>query len=214
MATDLLITTLAYMIGSIPTAVFVSKLLAGVDIRMLGDGNMGSRNVTRTLGPGAGLVVAGADVCKGAGAVVLARIAGRSPLVQLLAGGAAVLGHDFPILAGFRGGQGMATCLGVLSVLLPVQTLMGLGTFALAYLLSHNFDLSAAFGLGLIVLLTIHSRLPTIWALYAAALFVSIGLKKAFDLPYRRRLAQQREGAEPEYPLEDSAVKSGWTGGA
>ena len=107
---------------------------------------------------------------------------------MLAAGVAAVAGHDFPIWAGFRGGQGMATSLGVLAVLLPLPTLVGLLAFGVVYLVIHNFDASAATGLGLVVLIAWRQAAPMLWVLYAALLFVSIGAKKALDRPRREAL--------------------------
>src|SRR3972149_7949371 len=152
LSNPLLILLSAYFLGSLPTALLVSRLFAHADIRELGDGNMGARNVTRTLGLGAGILVATVDFCKGALAVLLARSFDLSLAWQLTAGVSAVIGHDFPIWAGFRGGQGMATSLGVLAILLPVSTLVGLLAFGSLYLVTRGFDVSAAIGLGLIVL--------------------------------------------------------------
>jgi glycerol-3-phosphate acyltransferase PlsY len=190
-----LVTLGGYLLGSIPTAVLVSRRVAGVDIRRIGDGNMGARNVQRTLGWGPGILVAVADFGKGSAAVLLARGLVGHPPWQMIAGVAAVLGHDFPVWVGFRGGQGMATSLGALTVLMPLQTAVGLSAFGASYLMVRNFDLSAGIGLGLIVVLAWNAGLPLAWVLYAAGLFVSIGLKKWLDLPHRRRLdANRRAG--------------------
>jgi glycerol-3-phosphate acyltransferase PlsY len=175
----------AYVLGSFPSAVLVSRPIAGTDIRALGDGNMGARNTTRSLGWRAGIMVAILDFGKGVIAVSLARNLGGNADVLLISGIAAVLGHDFPLWAHFQGGQGMATSLGVLMVLMPGAALWGLVTFASSYILLHHFDLSAALGLGLIVVLAVLEGAPTFWALYAAFLFVSIAFKKWLDLPRR-----------------------------
>jgi acyl phosphate:glycerol-3-phosphate acyltransferase len=186
----LLAILVAYVLGSFPSAVLVSRAVAGVDIRTLGDGNMGARNTTRSLGWWPGIMVAILDFGKGAIAVSLASNLGAGPNLQLLSGVAAVLGHDFPIWAHFRGGQGMATSLGVLVLLVPEPTLWGLVIFAGSYVILRHFDLSAALGLGLIVALLALQDMPLAWVLYAALLFISIGLKKWLDLP--RRLANLR----------------------
>ncbi len=109
----------AYLLGSVPTALIASHLLAHTDIRLLGDGNMGARNTARTLGWKAGWVVAGIDIGKGAGSIWMAQAFGLNPFWQIMTGACAVLGHDFPVFAGFRGGQGLATTLGVFFVLAP-----------------------------------------------------------------------------------------------
>ena len=115
----ILVVIFSYLLGSIPSAVIVSRLTRGVDIRTLGDGNMGARNTYRTFGLAAGLAVALADGCKGALAVLVARWLGLPAAWQTVAAVAAVVGHDFPVFARFRGGQGLATILGAFLALFP-----------------------------------------------------------------------------------------------
>ena len=176
------------MLGSLPTALIVSKSLTGEDIRELGDGNMGARNVTHVLGWGAGIFVAVMDFCKGGGAVLLAQ--GFTPDTgwQLVAGCAAVIGHDFPIWAKFKGGQGMATTLGVLFFLVPTATVWGLAIFLLAYLVIRNFDLSAGLGLGSLAFLVWYIHADILILYLAVVLFLAIPIKKIIDWPRRKRL--------------------------
>jgi glycerol-3-phosphate acyltransferase PlsY len=188
MSNVLAVVLAAYVFGSVPTALILSHLMGRGDIRLLGDGNMGARNATHVLGWGAGAVVAGVDFSKGALAVAAARQVDSIPWLQLAAGFAAVLGHDFPVWVGFRGGQGMATSLGGLSLLMPEATLWGVAALAAAYLVTRNFDLSAGIGLGLLVLLEWQAGAPTAWVAYAGSLFVMIAIKKWLDLPRRRAL--------------------------
>ena len=178
----------AYLFGSVPTALILSHVMGRGDIRRLGDGNMGARNATRMLGWGAGAVVAGVDFSKGALAVAAARQVDAILWLPLAAGFAAVLGHDFPIWVGFRGGQGMATSLGGLSLLMPEATLWGLAAFAAAYLVTRLFDLSAGIGLGLLVFLAWRAGESTAWVAYAGSMFVLIAIKKRLDMPRRRAL--------------------------
>lgn len=193
----------AYLLGSLPTALLVSRVVAGVDIREIGDGNMGARNVTRTLGWGPGIFVATVDFFKGALAVVLARGFDLPVSWQLAAGACAVVGHDFPIWAHLRGGQGMAAILGMLFILLPWEAVWGLLAFGAVYLVSRHFDLSAGMGLGLLAALTCLNRQPLLLSLFAVALFISIPLKKALDWPRRKRLhgELQTPSAVDEAPL-------------
>lgn len=124
---------LAYLAGSIPTAVWVSKLFFGVDVRTLGSGNAGATNVARTLGWKAALPVVLVDVGKGALAAALPKLLLESfPLwLPLACAVAAVVGHTFPVFAGFRGGKGVATAGGGLLVLAPALV----GIAALVWLL-------------------------------------------------------------------------------
>ena len=95
---QLAVVLLAYLLGSIPSAYIVGRLARGIDIREVGDGNMGAANVFREIGARAGMVVGLADTSKGIVAVLMAREAG-SGLTPLVAGAAAVVGHAWPIIA-------------------------------------------------------------------------------------------------------------------
>ncbi|MDR7465612.1 MAG: glycerol-3-phosphate acyltransferase [Armatimonadota bacterium] len=181
-----LVLVAAYLLGALPSALVVSRRVAGVDIRTVGDGNMGARNVARTLGWRPAAAVGAADFGKGALAIAIAQAAGLSLGWQLAAGAAAVLGHDFPVFAQFRGGQGMATILGTLAVLMPVETFLGLAIFAGGYLLLRHFDASATLGLGSLVLLAWLRHRPGLLIGYAVLAFLSIPAKKAWDLRRRR----------------------------
>ena len=122
-----LIIILAYAVGSIPTAYIAGRLLAGVDIRRLGDGNIGARNAYFELGSRTGIVVFVLDVTKGMIPVLVARAIALPEVVVLLAGAATVAGHNWPVFLGFRGGRGEATTIGVLLVLVtqPMLFLAG-----------------------------------------------------------------------------------------
>ncbi len=116
---DLLLVAAAYLLGSVPFGLLVAALAGGVDLRRVGSGNIGATNVLRALGRGAAAVTLLGDVGKGALAVGLARLLGAAPGVAAAAGLAAVLGHLFPAFAGFRGGKGVATALGVVLATTP-----------------------------------------------------------------------------------------------
>lgn len=120
MATYIVVTIIAYLLGSISFSVIISKKMAGFDVREKGSGNAGTTNVLRTVGKKASIITLLCDALKGVVAILVAFIAGlivkdvdRALLVQL-AGLAVILGHTFPIFFGFRGGKGIATALGVL----------------------------------------------------------------------------------------------------
>ncbi|MFN4071492.1 MAG: glycerol-3-phosphate 1-O-acyltransferase PlsY [Thermus caldifontis] len=119
MVSVLLVLLLAYLFGSIPAGVLAAKTY-GVDIRKVGSGNIGATNVLRALGPGPALVVALFDVFKGGIAVLIARGVGiEGPLLGGVAL-AAVLGHNYSLFLGFKGGKGVATSFGTLLFLDPV----------------------------------------------------------------------------------------------
>jgi len=176
---------IAYLIGSIPTALIVSRQIARVDIRLLGDGNIGARNTQHVLGWRAGFIVAWVDFSKGVGIILLARIMQMNLNWQLLAGGVTVLGHDLPVFADFKGGQGMATSLGTMSMLFLEETLIGLICFGLIYLISRQFDLSAAGGLALVVFLLVRNLKSFSLLTYILALLLTIPIKKFWDAKHR-----------------------------
>jgi glycerol-3-phosphate acyltransferase PlsY len=122
MVAVLLVLLLAYLFGSIPAGVLVARTY-GVDIRKVGSGNIGATNVLRALGPGPALVVAFFDVFKGGIAVLIARAVGiEGPLLGGVAL-AAVLGHNYSVFLGFKGGKGVATSFGTLLFLDPILAL-------------------------------------------------------------------------------------------
>jgi acyl phosphate:glycerol-3-phosphate acyltransferase len=117
--------------------------------------------------------------------IYLARSFGLNLTWQMLSGVAVVLGHDFPIFAEFRGGQGMAASVGTMSILFWQETLIALITFTLVYLLTHNFDLSAAAGLGLMVFYLVRNLRPTNLVIYSVVLLLTIPAKKIWDAHHR-----------------------------
>lgn len=136
---------IAYILGSIPFALMVGKLVAGTDIRNFGSGNLGGTNAFRVLGWKVGLTVIAADIFKGALATYLGLVSGGE-VVAMLAGVAAALGHCYPLFAGFKGGKGVATGAGVFLVLAPKVILTGAVVFALTLFLFRFVSLASITG--------------------------------------------------------------------
>jgi len=132
----------AYLLGSIPSAYVAGRLRKGVDIRQVGSRNMGAMNVFYRVGMVSGLLVLVVDIGKGAAAVALARWLGVPPVVELVAGATAVIGHSFPMWLKFRGGKGGATLIGVLIFLMPWGLPIGLAVFLVILLLTRFPTLS------------------------------------------------------------------------
>ncbi|MBB2483422.1 glycerol-3-phosphate 1-O-acyltransferase PlsY [Bacillus sp. APMAM] len=133
---------LSYLIGSISFALVVGKLFYKTDIRGYGSGNLGATNVYRVLGKKAGLIVAIADLLKGTFACLLPQLF-NSTVSPIICGLLAILGHVFPIFAGFKGGKAVATATGVLLFLTPLGTLTGFVVFILTLILSKYVSLSS-----------------------------------------------------------------------
>jgi glycerol-3-phosphate acyltransferase PlsY len=121
---------LGYLCGSIPAGLLLARR-AGVDVRRSGSGNIGAANVARTAGAGLGLATLVCDALKGALPVLLARAAGSGTGLEAAVGGAAFLGHVFPVTLRFAGGKGVATALGVLLVLHPLGVAAAAAVFVL-----------------------------------------------------------------------------------
>ena len=141
---------IAYVLGSIPTTVWVGKVRYGVDVREHGSKNAGATNTFRVLGKKPGIVVLSVDIIKGATAVLLPFVMyhyewGTNELIhiQLIAAIMAVFGHVFPLFAGFRGGKGVATSLGVIVGLHPLSALVCIGVFLIVFMVSRFVSLGA-----------------------------------------------------------------------
>ena len=119
-----LIVALGYLLGCIPTAYIAGRLTKGRDIRQLGDGNMGAQNAFRELGAKTGVVVGIVDASKGAMAILIAQTTNTHQVVILLAGSAVVIGHNWPVFLGFKGGRGESATIGVLLVLITQPMLL------------------------------------------------------------------------------------------
>lgn len=119
MMTDyILAAVIAYLIGSIPSGLILGKLFWHTDLREYGSHNIGATNAWRTLGKGAGIAVFIADSLKGQAGVALGLVLAGTPLAAVLGGLFAIIGHSFSIFLGFHGGKGVATSLGVLTMLM------------------------------------------------------------------------------------------------
>lgn len=145
---------LSYFIGSISTAYILVKLMKGIDIRTVGSKNAGATNVQRVLGTGPALLVFCFDVLKGILAVMIGRITG-DPTAALWCGIAAVVGHNWPLFFGLRGGKGTATTLGVLWAVMPnialIITVVGIAAIAI----TRYVSLGSVLGAPLLLILTI-----------------------------------------------------------
>ena len=125
---------IGYVLGSIPTGLVLGYLWLRTDIRESGSGKTGMTNVLRTAGPIPAVLGLVVDVAKGAAPVLIGRFLFDDYGVAMAGGGAAVLGHCWPVFAGFRGGRGVATALGTLLGVIPLLALaiLGAGVIALA----------------------------------------------------------------------------------
>jgi len=139
-----LILVLAYLLGSIPSGLIVGKLFYGIDIRQHGSGNLGGTNTFRTLGIKAGIAVTAADILKGTLATLLPIFFGvQAEFHPLLVGLFAVIGHMFPIFAGFRGGKAVATSGGIILAYSPLLFLLVVVVFLISLKVCKYVSLSS-----------------------------------------------------------------------
>ncbi len=150
---ELILIIIAYLLGSIPTALIISKKFFDIDIRDYGSGNMGATNTFRVLGSKYGTIVMVFDILKGMAAVALYfflpyylsnELERTNFMIGL--GLAAVLGHVFPVFAGFKGGKGVATLFGMILAVQPVVAVSCVGVFIIVLYLTRYVSLSSILG--------------------------------------------------------------------
>lgn len=187
---DIVLVATAYLLGSVPFGLLIARARGGVDLRRVGSGNIGATNVLRAVGKGAAAVTLLGDIGKGAAAVWLGRWVGTSPTILALIALAVVAGHLFPVFAGFRGGKGVATTLGVVLATMPaVGGLLLLIWLATAAIWRYS-SLAALVASGAFPLIT--------WWLDGrpAMLGLSLVLLAVIIVRHRENIRRLREGTE------------------
>lgn len=148
---------IGYLIGSIPSGVWVGKLMYGKDIRDYGSGNMGTTNTFRVLGKKAGTIVLLMDMFKGTLAALLPYFF-HSNVNVLLIGLSAIIGHVYPIFAGFKGGKAVATSVGVLLVYNPLFFVIAWAIFLITLYISSMVSVASMVGFLLITIVSLFFR--------------------------------------------------------
>jgi acyl phosphate:glycerol-3-phosphate acyltransferase len=201
---ELLLIIIAYLIGSIPTALIISKSIFDIDIREYGSGNMGATNTFRVLGPKYGTIVMVGDMLKGIFAVALYRFLpyyftnelDRTNLMIGL-GMAAVAGHIYPIWAQFRGGKGVATLFGMLLAIQPMVAVSCVGVFLLVLFLTRYVSLSSILaGVALpICVLWIYNEKEVFYRVFAVAVSALV------VLTHQKNISRLIKGNESRVPI-------------
>ncbi len=171
---------LGYLLGGVPTAFIAARVIRGQDIRRLGDENSGAANAYRELSSRAGILVGVIDAAKGALAILIARVFDVSPAIVMLAGLAAVIGHNWPVYLGFRGGRGVSTTLGILLVLVTVPMLVLSVPTLLILIIKKNVTPSMAFLFILLPLVDWWFRVSPVLIIYGLALPALVGITTYF----------------------------------
>jgi acyl phosphate:glycerol-3-phosphate acyltransferase len=201
---EVLFILFAYLIGSIPTAVWISRYFFGVDIRDYGSGNSGATNTFRVLGSKWGCIVMSVDVLKGVIATSLYIVLpfymhnewDRTNLMVGL-GLAAVVGHIFPLWADFRGGKGVATLFGMILAIQPLVALYCVGVFLLCLYLTRFVSLSsilASIAFMVLILFIFNEKEP----LYRA---FAIAVALLVILTHQKNISRLIRGSESKIPI-------------
>lgn len=212
---------LSYLVGSIPGSILIGKYLYGVDPREHGSGNAGATNTMRVLGFKAGLLATAVDLGKGlfaAGIIAAIRIDAipvtglgfwdTMSVMRLIAGIAAVAGHMYPILAGFRGGKGVNTSAGVLLAITPITMIFTFGVFFLVLFSSRYVSLaSLAAAVAFPSTVVIRKYLFHVNSIDASILFFSLALATAIFVAHRANITRLLSGKEER--VSSSKLKLG-----
>lgn len=211
---------LAYLMGSIPSAVWIGKTIYGVDVREFGSGNSGATNTFRVLGKRAGLTVLSLDILKGWLAVTIASFISEAPVgtsqyvdLQIVLGVAAVIGHIFPVFAGFRGGKGIATLFGVILAAHPLACLISLGVFVLIFLAFNYVSLgsiSAAIAFPITVITVFADQVVPSMVIFSimVAILVMITHQKNIERLIRREESKMKLVSRKKDPETEEASAS------
>lgn len=186
--------TMAYLLGSIPSGLWIGRKFFQIDIRQHGSGNLGATNSFRILGKKAGTIVLLMDLLKGSISVLLLKqmdLHGISPLIIALF---AVIGHTYPLFANFKGGKAVATFAGVILAYQPVLFLIGLGIFILTLAISKMVSFTSMLTISIGVLLSLY---------FQDMVLTTIALLADIFIIYRHRTNIQRilNGTEPKVDI-------------
>ena len=144
--TAILLALASYLVGSVPTAYILVKLVKGIDIRQVGTGNVGALNAFHQIGLAGGLIVLAADAGKGALVMLAIDWVGAPEWSAYLVAPLVVIGHNWPVLLGFRGGKGASAIFGISLASQPLATVATLISVVLLIILFRNVVWSALFG--------------------------------------------------------------------
>jgi glycerol-3-phosphate acyltransferase PlsY len=201
---EMMLVVLAYLIGSIPTSIWVSKAIFGIDIRQFGSGNPGATNTFRVLGSNWGAFVMTVDIGKGLIATslyVLMPFYLHNELARtnfmILLGTAAVIGHIFPIWADFKGGKGVATILGMALAIQPIVALICILVFLITLFTTRYVSLSSMLAgvVFILLILLIFKEKETSYQIFAIIVALMV------VLTHQKNIGRLLKGNENKAPL-------------
>lgn len=171
---------LGHVCGSIPSGLWLVQAFHGIDIRNYGSKNIGTTNVFRTVGPKTAVLVLAADALKGIVAVAIVSHFFANPFLDVVTALGALLGHNYSLFLGFKGGKGVATALGLLIFLMPKVALGSFGVWLVLVLLTRYVSLGSVVAAIVTPFLAWHLAYPTAYVGFAAiaAFFVVLRHKE------------------------------------
>jgi glycerol-3-phosphate acyltransferase PlsY len=195
----------SYVIGSIPFGLVVSKLLFKQDLRKLGSGNIGATNVLRNFGVQPFIAVMLLDMAKGIAAVAIGRALGLGPTLSLVAGMASIIGHNWSVFLGFKGGKGIATSGGVIIAAYPWQVIVVvIGVFVLLVLVTRIMSvgsIAAAVAFPVAALVFLWGDMRDYWAYIIIAILTCV-----FAIyKHRENIKRLMKGEEPKIKSRKAA---------
>ncbi len=214
---------LSYLVGSIPSSIWVGKLVKGVDIRDHGSGNAGATNTFRLLGWKPGISVLGIDFFKGfasslwisqlayhigSGPVALFEFWSVDPFLSITCGIAAVVGHMFPLYANFDGGKGMATAAGMLCGIEPVSVAIAAGVFLIVLISSRFVSLASLLAAFVYPLVLVVLRYGYGWDIDGSILIFAAIIGLAIIIKHKGNIRRLLDGTENKVSSFKPAV--GW----
>lgn len=219
----LVVVILSYLVGSIPSSIWVGKLVKGVDIRNFGSGNAGATNTFRLLGWKPGVIVLLIDFMKGfassywisqlayfigSGPVSVVPNWSVDPFLQILCGVIAVVGHMFPLYSNFEGGKGMATAAGMLSGIEPISVAITAGVFLVVMLVSHYVSLASLIAAFIYPIMLVVLRYYFGWGLDGSILIFGALVGLGIIIKHRGNIRRLMKGEENRISSFKPAV--GW----
>lgn len=214
---------MSYLVGSIPSSIWVGKLVKGVDIRDHGSGNAGATNTFRLLGWKPGISVLGIDFFKGfasslwisqlayhigSGPVALFEFWSVDPFLSITCGIAAVVGHMFPLYANFDGGKGMATAAGMLCGIEPVSVAIAAGVFLIVLISSRFVSLASLLAAFVYPLVLVVLRYGYGWDIDGSILIFAAIIGLAIIIKHKGNIRRLLDGTENKVSSFKPAV--GW----
>jgi glycerol-3-phosphate acyltransferase PlsY len=208
---EMMLVVLAYLLGSIPTSIWVSKAVFGIDIRQYGSGNPGATNTFRVLGSKWGVFVMTVDITKGMIATslyILMPFYLENELARtnfmIVLGLAAVLGHIFPIFADFKGGKGVATILGMALAIQPIVALICIIVFLITLFTTRFVSLSSMLAslVFMVLILFIFNEKETSYRVFAIIVALMV------VVTHQKNIGRLINGKENKAPLFKNNIKT------